>query len=85
MLFDFNAHCDCLALALTADDIYADPDYTVPQSIAAAAIARGAEGLVVPSATRFGDNLILFPKHFRAGSKLTVVETIDPRLYVAQS
>jgi RES domain-containing protein len=72
-------------MGLTADDICEDLDYTVPQSIAAAAITRGSEGLLVPSATRLGDNLILFPKHYRAGSRVTAVHTIDPRLYVPRS
>jgi RES domain-containing protein len=69
-------------LGLRADDVCEDLDYTVPQAIAAAAIARGAEGLLVPSATRLGDNLILFPTHYRARSTVAVVKTTDPRLYV---
>jgi hypothetical protein len=43
------------------------------------------EGLLVRSATRLGDNLILFPDNLRAGSRIEVVPSRDPRLFVQRS
>jgi hypothetical protein len=62
-----------------------DTDYEATQAIGAAAFADGLEGLLVPSATRLGDNLILFPDNLRAGSRIEVVSSRDPRLYVQRS
>lgn len=70
-------------LGLAYDDLCEDLDYRAPQSVAAAAIARGAEGLLVPSATALGSNLVFFPTHGRPSSRLTVVGVREPRLYVA--
>jgi hypothetical protein len=65
---DLGSVLDCrdpAHMGLAADEVCEDLDYRVPQAIAAAAIARGAEGLLVPSATRLGDNLIVFPDHLQ--------------------
>jgi len=62
-----------------------DTYYEATQAIGAAAIAYWLEGLLVPSATRLGENLILFPDNFRAGSRIEVVSSRDPRLYVRRS
>ena len=48
----------------------------------AAALKGSLEGLIVPSATRLGDNLILFPENLRASSRIEIVSSRDPRLYV---
>ena len=73
---------DPSALGLAPEDLAHDTDYRATQSLGAAADARGLEGLLVPSATGLGDNLILFPQNLLAGSRLTVVSSRDPRLYV---
>lgn len=70
------------ALGLTLDGLLADTDYRVTQELAAAAIARQAEAILLPSATRLGDNLILFPRNLRPRSSITVIASRDPRLYV---
>lgn len=73
---------DPSALGLSPEDLAHDTDYRATQALGAAADARGLEGLLVPSATGLGDNLILFPQNFPAGSRLTVASSRDPRLYV---
>ena len=80
-----NAVLDCRdaeALGLTADDLLRGYDFTITQELGAAAVAVGAEGILVPSATRLGDNLVVFPTQLQTASKLTVVGSRDPRLYV---
>jgi RES domain-containing protein len=69
-------------IGLTLDDLVNDHDVTIPQALGAAAQARGVEGLLVPSATRLGDNLVLFPANLHPGSRLVVVGARDPRLFV---
>ena len=72
---------------LTVDDLCQDTDdpkvdYELPHQIAAAAIAMGAEALLVPSATRVDDgipNVIIFTAQLRPGSRIRVVETVEPR------
>jgi hypothetical protein len=59
-----------------------DTDYETTQALGAAANSRGLEGLLVPSATRLGDNLIVFPHNLRSESRIDVVSSRDPRLYV---
>lgn len=71
---------DPAALTLPADALLHDTDYRIPQALAAAARERGAEGIMVPSATRLGDNLIIFADRLAATSKLSVVGSRDPRL-----
>jgi RES domain-containing protein len=73
---------DQLGLALA--DLCDDLDYRVPQSLAAAAITRGVEAMLVPSAARLGDNLVVFPHCLRPSSRITVVRTVDPRLIVGR-
>jgi RES domain-containing protein len=57
-------------------------DYDLSQSLAAAVRARGAVAIVVPSATRLGDNLIIFPDRLRGEASLEVVSERDPVLYI---
>lgn len=73
---------DPAAFGLSAEDLIRDFDFTMTQEIAAAAIAQGAEGILVPSASGLGDNLVVFPAQLRSGSRLAVVGSRDPRLYV---
>jgi hypothetical protein len=69
-------------LGLTADDLLHDTDYGVTQALGAAVLALGLEGLLVPSATRLGDNLVVFPTNRRGRSSLVAGSYVDPRLLV---
>jgi len=62
---------DLSALGLTRKALLGE-SYALGQELAAAAVARGAEGIIVPSATRWGDNLIVFPHNQRPGSQIVV-------------
>lgn len=73
---------DALALGLATADLIRDGDFVIAQEIAAEAIVRGAEGILVPSATQMGDNLVVFPDRLTGSSRLTLVGSRDPRLYV---
>lgn len=82
---ELNSVVDCRnaeALGLTPDDFMRDYDFTLTQGMGAAAMALGVEAIVVQSATRLGDNLVVFPTQLQSTSKLVVVNTRDPRLYV---
>jgi hypothetical protein len=66
-------------------DALTDPDYLLPQAIAAEASARKLEGLLVPSATGVGEqgrdfNVVIFTGNLRPGSEITLVDTKTPRL-----
>jgi RES domain-containing protein len=69
-------------LGLNTGDLVHDTDYEATQALGAAANSSGLEGLLVPSATRLGDNLIIFPQNLLADSRISVVSSRDPRLYV---
>ena len=73
---------DPTLLGLTPLDLWHDTDWTIPQSLAAMAIARGVEAILVPSATRLGDNLVVFPDYLQPGSQLQPLDHVDPPLYV---
>jgi RES domain-containing protein len=73
---------DPTALGIEPDRLCADTDYSITQDLAAAALDRRAEAILVPSATRLGDNLIVLPTSLRPESRLAVVGSRDPRLYV---
>ncbi len=57
-------------------------NYAFTQRMAQEAINRGAEAILVPSATRLGDNLVIFPDKLRPESQLEVIGSRDPVLYV---
>jgi RES domain-containing protein len=71
---------DLDSLGLAEVDVFDDEDFETPQAVAGAAIERGVEGILVPSASRLGDNLIVFPKLLRSTSVLVEVRSIDPVL-----
>jgi hypothetical protein len=52
-----------MAMGLSAGDLLHDTDYGVPHGLAAAALVGGAKGMIVPSATLLGDNLIILPEN----------------------
>lgn len=60
-------------------------NYTITQQLAQAALTAGAEAIFVPSATRLGDNLVIFPDHLRPESRLEVIGSRDPMLYVERT
>jgi RES domain-containing protein len=51
---------DATRLGVTSATMLDDQDYSVTQQLGAAANAVGLEGLLVPSATSLGDNLVVF-------------------------
>lgn len=76
---------DCREIAargISLDNLLNDHDYTMSQRLGAAVLATGAEGLLVPSATRLGDNLVVFPTNLRPESVLEVIASRDPVLFV---
>ncbi len=82
---ELGAVLDCRRaadLGLADEELTEDYEFSITQEVAAAAIARGAEAILVPSATGLGDNLVIFPTQLQNTSKLVVVSTRDPRLYV---
>jgi hypothetical protein len=85
---DLTAVLDCrdiAAIGIPPDALFHDTDYAVGQILGASAVARGSEGLLVPSATRLPDDvLIIFPDNMRPTSSIAVVETVDPVLYIAR-
>ena len=69
---------------LTPAILLDDPTYAVGQTLAAAAIARSCEGLLVPSATRLPDPvLVLFPERFGPDARVRVLGSVDPALSTA--
>lgn len=68
---------DVKALGLDRDALLDDTDFVVGQELAAAAVARDSEAILVPSATRLGDNLIVFPYNLRPTSHLQAVGSRD--------
>lgn len=73
---------DVAAIGLSPTDLWHDTDCRSPRLLAQAAIARGVEGMLVPSATRLGDNLIIFSDQLHADASLGIVSERDPALYV---
>lgn len=64
---------------LLDDDEHA---YAAGQEIAGAAFRLGYEAILVPSATRLGDNIIVFPGNLLDSSRIAVIESVDPALFV---
>lgn len=60
-------------------------NYSIAQDIARDALMSGAEAIIVPSATRLGNNLVIFPDNLKPESRLEVVASRDPVLYVGNS
>lgn len=73
---------DAGAMGLTPDDLLHDTDYHVTQQIGAASVALGVEGILVPSATLLGDNLVLWVSQMSPTSRVVMLSSEDPRLYV---
>jgi hypothetical protein len=85
------AHKKSTRLGLSFADLCQDPDdlegdpchaavWETPRRIAEAAFNRGAEGILVPSASRRSVKLIVFPENLRPGSIIEVTgELYEPR------
>ena len=74
---------DVSALGVSPAELFHDTNYELGQELAAAALQRNCEGLLVPSATRLPDDvLIIFTDSLRPTSRVEVVEYVDPALYV---
>ena len=67
---------DVAALGLTVDVLFDDLVYDVGHALGLAAVRHGAEAILVPSTTRAGDNLILFPDNLLPGSRLEVTTDV---------
>jgi hypothetical protein len=76
---------DTACLGLAPQLLHDDKDYTVPRAIAAAAVARGAEGILLPSATRLGDILVFFPRNCLSGTRLWALKSVDARIFVGRA
>jgi RES domain-containing protein len=83
---ELSAVLDCTDLAALGVDgaaLFDDYDYSTGQTLAAAAIARGCEALLIPSATRLPDpNLIIFTTRIQPSSSYRAIGFVDPPLYV---
>jgi len=88
---------DPTRLGLSLDDLCQDPDdldsdrchtaeWENPRQLAEAAFHRGAEGILVPSASRRGINLIVFPVNLHPTSIIEATgELYEPRWSRAQT
>jgi RES domain-containing protein len=74
---------DLAALRLEIEDLCHDSDWEIPQELAEVALHPRFEGMIVPSASRLGNNLIVFPEQLRPDSVIEVRRYVDPRLYRA--
>lgn len=81
----FSVVLDCRQIDLQAFDpelLLHATDYSLTQEIGAAAISAGAEAILIPSATKLGDNLVVFPDQLQPDSALRISGSRDPVLYV---
>jgi hypothetical protein len=76
---------DPALLGLSLADVTDDYDYSITQAIAAAALQRGVEGLLVPAASLVGANLVVLVDNVLPSSAIEPLDSVDPRLYVPRS
>ncbi len=69
-------------LGLETVDLCHDTDFTIPHLLARETLSRGFGGILVPSATFLGNNLIVFPKNVSDTAIFNVVSERNPALYV---
>lgn len=72
---------DPTLLGLSLHDLCDPRDRSLTQALATAARNASAEGLLVPSATQLGHNLIVFTDRLQPGSELAVRGFRAPRLH----
>ena len=77
--------CHDLAIpGIDLDDICDPRNYSLTHQIGGAARLI-AEAVRIPSCTRFPEgNLIVFPDRLHVDSDVTVIDTVDPELYLGQ-
>ena len=76
---------DPTVIGLSLTDVIDDHDYTITQAVAAAALDRGIEGLIVPAASLVSPNLVILVENLSVTSRLEPLDWIDPRLFVDRS
>jgi len=79
LIVDVTQVLDCrdvTAMGLTHEALLDNMAYNAGHKLGLAAIQRGAEGILVPSATRAGDNLILFPDNVLSTSRIVVTTDV---------
>jgi hypothetical protein len=69
-------------LGIPTEQILDDHDLTFSRQLGFAAYSASLEGLFVPSATRLGTNLIIFPDNLSSTSEIQVIDSIVPRLRI---
>src|SRR6266508_1194415 len=60
--------------SLTLADVTDDHDYEVTQELGLAALLRGAEGILVPPASRVGTNLVILTENLGPASSVVVLD-----------
>ncbi len=68
-IIDLTSEKNIKLLNIQRDDLIGD-NWDIPQLIAVLAYQKGYEGLLVPSATEKGNNIILFPDNFSKNSAI---------------
>lgn len=69
-------------VGLSTADVTDDHDYSLTQALACAGLLRGIEGLIVPAASHVSSNLIVLVDNLLFSSEITVLDSVDPKLYV---
>ena len=59
---------DPALLEIEMEDLHSDTDHELTRELGTAAYSSGREAILIPSATRLGDNLIIFPDNLRETS-----------------
>lgn len=76
---------DPASYGLTLVSVIDDYEYETTQELGLAALLRGAEGILVPPASRVGTNLVILTENLRPTSSIVALDSIDPRLYVPRT
>ena len=64
---------DIAVLGIPEDALLDDRNYDAGHALGRAVVERGTEAMLVPSATRLGDNLIVFTANLRPDAYLDIV------------
>jgi hypothetical protein len=86
-------------LGVSVEELCDNTNYVIGQHLAEAARRRviaddpdadespptAVEAMIVPSATRLGNNLVVFPDRLNSVSVIRVVRHVDPQLYVERT
>lgn len=63
------------ALDIPEEALFDDWNYESGQALGRTVVERGAEAVLVPSATRLGDNLVVFTANLRPDARLALVQS----------